>query len=75
MITEEILKEQLELYKKGRQQAIDALEKVKADINAFNGAIEACEGLLKLNEELEAAQSTETTQEPISEAEQEAAAT
>ena len=52
MITREILNAQLELYKKGKQQALAALEKAKADFSAFNGAIEACENLLKIEEEL-----------------------
>ena len=58
MITREILGAQLDLYKQGRQQALEALEKAKADVNAFNGAIEACENLLRIEAEL-----TEKTQE------------
>lgn len=53
MITREILEAQLELYQNGRTQAIDALEKVKADLNAFNGAIEACQNLLRILGEFE----------------------
>ena len=52
MITKEILNAQLDLYKKGKQQAVEASIKAQADVNAFNGAIEACENLLKIEEEL-----------------------
>ena len=48
----EILKAQLDLYKKGKEQALAAFEKVKADVNSFNGAIEACENLIRIEEEL-----------------------
>ena len=53
MITREILEAQLKLYETGRAQALEGLEKVKADINAFNGAIEACNSLLNLLTSLE----------------------
>jgi len=52
MITKEILKAQLDLYIEGRKHALEAFEKAKADVSAFNGAIEACESLIKLEEEL-----------------------
>lgn len=51
-MNKEILTAQLDLYKKGREQALAAFEKVKADINSFNGAIEACENLLRIEEGL-----------------------
>ena len=53
MITREILEAQIGLYQKGGQQAAVALEKAKSDFNAFNGAIEACENLLRILGELE----------------------
>ena len=54
MITKEILKAQLDLYMKGRQQTMAALEKAKADVNAFNGAIETCENFIRIEDELTA---------------------
>ena len=63
MITKEILETQIQLYERGRKEAAAALEKVKADISAFNGAIEACQSLLSLNSELEAAQPEESSEE------------
>ena len=59
MITKEVLQAQLELYKKGKQQALDAFEKVKADVNSFNGAIEAVETLMRLEESLTSEESKE----------------
>ena len=55
MITKEILQAQLDLYNQGKQRALEAFEKAKADVSAFSGAIEACEHLLGVAEELEAA--------------------
>ena len=59
MITKEVLQAQLDLYKKGRQQALDAFEKVKSDVNSFNGAIEAVENLIKIEGELTSTESEE----------------
>jgi len=56
MITREHLEAQLDLYKKGQAQAINAFEKAKADISAFNGAIEACNNLLRILGEMEDAE-------------------
>jgi hypothetical protein len=53
VITREVIKAQLDLYIQGRQKADEAFEKLKADINAFSGAIEACNSLLNINDELE----------------------
>ena len=55
MITREILEAQLGLYKQGQAQAINAFEKAKADVSAFNGAIEAVNNLLRILGEMEAA--------------------
>lgn len=63
MITKEILQAQLDLYKKGKEQALAAFEKVKADINSFNGAIEACENLLRVEGELSKESSKEINTE------------
>ena len=52
-MNKDVLKAQLDLYRKGQQQAIMALEKAKADLAAFNGAIEACENLIRIEEGLE----------------------
>lgn len=51
-MNKEVLTAQLDLYKKGKEQALAAFEKVKADVNSFNGAIEACENLMRIEEEL-----------------------
>jgi len=51
-VNKEVIKAQLDLYINGRQQALQALEKAKADYSAFNGAIEACENLMRIEEEL-----------------------
>jgi len=59
-MNKEILKAQLDLYIKGKQQALEAFEKAKADLNAFSGAIEACENLIRIEEELIAAQPKES---------------
>ena len=48
----EILKAQLDLYIEGKKKALEAFEKVKADVSAFNGAIEACETLMRIEEGL-----------------------
>lgn len=52
MITREILNAQLELYLKSRQQAAGTLEKAKADFNAFVGAVDACQTLLRILDQL-----------------------
>ena len=51
-MNKEVIKAQLNLYINGRQQALQALEKAKADYSAFNGAIEACENLMRIEDEL-----------------------
>lgn len=55
MITREILEAQLGLHRQGQVQAIDAFEKAKADVSAFNGAIEAVNNMLRILGELEEA--------------------
>ena len=55
-INRAILEAQLAMYQQGRNQSVGALEKAKAEFNAFNGAIDACEGLLKILSEMEAAE-------------------
>ena len=55
MITREILEAQLGMYKQGQTQAINAFEKAKADVSAFNGAIEAVNNLLRILGEMEEA--------------------
>ncbi len=57
MINREILEAQLGLYQQGRTEALAALDRIKADINAFNGAIEACENFLRILGSLEEAKS------------------
>jgi len=46
MITRAVLETQRDQYQKGRELALTALEKAKAEYNVFNGAVEACNGLL-----------------------------
>jgi len=48
MITREILEAQINLYQQGRAEALATSEKARADVNAFNGAIEACENMLRI---------------------------
>ena len=55
MITREILDAQLGQYQQGQAQAINAFEKAKADVSAFNGAIEAVKNLLRILGEMEEA--------------------
>jgi len=59
MITKEVLQSQLELYQKGKAQALEAFERIKADVNSFNGAIEAVENLIKIEGELTSTESEE----------------
>ena len=59
MITKEVLQSQLELYQKGKAQTLEAFEKIKADVNSFNGAIEACETLIRLEESMTSEESKE----------------
>ena len=59
MITKEILEAQLGLYQKGREQALTNLEKAKADVSAFNGAIECCNNLLNVLKDLTEGKSEE----------------
>ena len=59
MITKEVLQSQLELYQKGKAQALEAFERIKADVNSFNGAIEACENLIKIEGDLASTESEE----------------
>jgi RecA/RadA recombinase len=59
----EIIQAQLDLYMQGRQQALEALEKARADVNAFNGAIEACNVLMTIEGGLERGSNEETKQE------------
>jgi hypothetical protein len=68
MITKEQLEAKLNYYKIGKQQATVTLEQAKANLNAFNGAVEVLEDLLKLEAESE-------KQKPESKAEKEAKAT
>jgi len=63
MITRAILEVQRDQYQKGRELALTALEKAKAEFNIFNGAIEACNGLLVIltaMEEFEASKPKES---------------
>jgi len=48
MLNKEQLEGKLNYYKIGKQQAVATLEQAKANFNAFNGAIEVLEDLLKL---------------------------
>jgi hypothetical protein len=75
MITREVIKAQLDLYVQGRQKAEEALERAKADVNAFNGAIEACNSLLNINDDLEKGNSESKDPKPDSKAGKEAKAT
>ena len=59
MITKEVLQAQLELYQKGKAQALEAFERIKADVNSFNGAIEAVETLIKIEGDLASTESKE----------------
>jgi len=53
MITREILEAQLGQYQRRQAQAINAFEKAKAEVSAFNGAIEAVNNMLRILGELE----------------------
>jgi len=55
MITREILEAQLGQYQQRQAQAINAFEKAKAEVSAFNGAIEAVNNMLRILGELEEA--------------------
>lgn len=73
MITREILEAQLGQYREGQAQAINAFEKAKADVSAFNGAIEAVNNMLRILGELEEAKSQESSdQKPDQEAKKKA---
>lgn len=63
MISKEIITAQLDLYRKGQKQALEVLEKAKADVSAFSGAIEACTNFLRIEDELVAGQSAESSEE------------
>ncbi len=52
ILTKEMILAQIEQYKQGRIRS-------QADFNAFNGAIDALEGLLKLEAQLESEQKPE----------------
>jgi hypothetical protein len=75
MISREVIKAQLDLYVQGRQKAEETLERAKADVNAFNGAIEACNSLLNINDDLEKGNSESKNPKPDSKAKKEAEAT
>ena len=53
MITRDTLTAQHIFYTTGRQQAMEAYKKAEADLNAYNGAIEALDRLLELDAALE----------------------
>lgn len=55
MITREMLEAQLELYQVGHARAMEELERVKANAAAASGAITACQGLMRILTDLEAA--------------------
>lgn len=56
MVSREILEAQKGLYEKGKQQAMVNLEKAKADFSAINGAIKACDDLLRIISQMEEAE-------------------
>lgn len=66
MINRDILEAQIKLYENGRIKALEAFEKVKADINAFNGAIEACNHLLSILSKFEEAEKEQKEKSVIS---------
>jgi len=53
VINRAILEAQKQHYQKGREEALAALERAKANYSAFNGAIEACDNFLALLNNLE----------------------
>lgn len=55
MISRVMLDAQLQLYQNAQMRAMDELETAKANLAACGGAIEACNGLLRLLDELEQA--------------------
>ena len=64
MITRAVLEEQKKLYEKGREEArirVDQIERAKlqavAEVNAFNGAIDATDHYLEMIAQHEEAQS------------------
>jgi len=65
MITREILETQLGQYREGQAQAINAFEKAKAEVSAFNGAIEAVNNMLRILGELENAKSPESSEAEV----------
>lgn len=63
MIPRETLIAQLTYYETGRKQAIEAFKKAEAEVNAFNGAVEVLENLIKLESALE--QVKESSEEAV----------
>jgi selenocysteine lyase/cysteine desulfurase len=63
LITKDMLEAQLRLYQNGHEQAIskhakaqEALENAKRELAAFSGAIDCCQNLIKIAEQIEQAQ-------------------
>ena len=63
MIPRETLQAQLTFYQTGRKKAVEAFKKAEADMNAFNGAIEVLENLIKLDCALEQVKETEEVEQ------------
>ena len=62
MITREIIEAQLEVYQQRQLQATETFERAKATLNACIGAIEACQNLLRIHDDLKSAKSQESSE-------------
>ena len=63
MITKDMLEAQLRLYQNGHEKAIskhalaqEALENATRELAAFSGAIDCCQNLIKIAQQIEQAQ-------------------
>jgi len=63
MVNRAILEAQLGQYKKGKEQAVMAFNKVQADLYMFDGAIEACNSLLAIEKAMEDYETTKKVAE------------
>ncbi len=61
MMNRVVIETQLERYKKGKEQAIEAFNKAQADLYMFDGAIEACTTLLSIEKAMEDHEAAEKT--------------
>lgn len=62
MITRKIIEAQLRQYESDQKRALIAVEQAKANLAAFNGAIEACNLFLKMEATLVTEQSKKSSE-------------